>query len=76
MLNRKQKGETNSNQQNFGYEPIKRQEQTLSKPEKQENHHYQKNLVTLKNWKIVMPIATYEKLTKLLHLEDRQGIKI
>ena len=46
LLNRKQKGETNSNMQNFGYEPIKRQEQTLSKPEK---YHYQKNLVTLKN---------------------------
>lgn len=51
--------------QNFGYEPIKRQEQTLSKPEKPENHHYQKNLVTLKNWKIVMPIATYENIYQI-----------
>lgn len=50
---------------NFGYEPIKRQEQTLSKPEKPENHHYQKNLVTLKNWKIVMPIATYENIYQI-----------
>ena len=47
---------------NFGYEPIKRQEQTLSKPEK---YHYQKNLVTLKNWKIVMPIATYENIYQI-----------